>query len=75
MKNLAFSPAARSQATSMSKVLQSAPAHTDGEWVKTSICLRKQLRQELKTYAATHDTTIQQVIDEALVAYLSDHAI
>lgn len=73
MKNLAFSPAARSQTTSMSKVLQST--RPDGEWVKTSICLRKQLRQELKTYAATHDTTIQQVIDEALTAYLNDRAI
>lgn len=70
MKNLAFSPAARSQATSMSKVLP--VNHTSGEWVKTSICLRKPLRQELKSYAATHDTTIQQVIDEALVAYLNE---
>lgn len=73
MKNLAFSPAARSQTTSMSKVLPTT--HTDSEWVKTSICLRKQLRQECKSYAATHDTTIQQVIDEALTAYLHDHAI
>lgn len=73
MKNLAFSPASRSQATSMSKVLP--PTHTDGEWVKTSICLRKRLRQECKSYAATHDTTIQQVIDEALTVYLNDRAV
>lgn len=73
MKNLAFTPAARNAETSMSKVLQST--HTDGEWVKTSICLRKQLRQACKSYAATHDTTIQQVIDEALTAYLNGRAI
>lgn len=73
MKNLAFTPAARNAETSMSKVLPTM--HTDSEWVKTSICLRKPLRQELKTYAATHDTTIQQVIDEALTAYLHDRAV
>lgn len=72
MKNVAFTPLARTQSTSMSKVLH--PVADTGEWMKTSVCLRKSMRQELKAFAATHDMTIQQVIDDALAAYLRAQA-
>lgn len=40
------------------------------EWVKTSVSLRASTRRRLKTFAAEHDTRIQQVIEEALISYL-----
>lgn len=42
------------------------------EWVKTSVSLRASTRRRLKTFAAEHDTRIQQVIDSALELYLAD---
>ena len=39
-------------------------------WVKTSVSLRASTRRRLKTFAAEHDTRIQEVIDAALETYL-----
>ncbi|MEF2735672.1 hypothetical protein [Bifidobacterium animalis] len=39
-------------------------------WVKTSVSLRADTRMRLKRYAAAHDMKLQDVIDEALDAYL-----
>ena len=41
------------------------------EWVKTSVSLRASTRRRLKLFAIEHDTRIQQVIEDALDAYLS----
>ena len=41
------------------------------EWVKTSVSLRTSTRRRLKLFAIEHDTRIQQVIEDALDAYLS----
>lgn len=40
-------------------------------WVKTSMSMRLETRCRLKTYAAEHDATIQEVIEEALNSYPS----
>jgi len=40
------------------------------EWVKTSVSLRTSTRRRLKLFAVEHDTRIQQVIEDALDAYL-----
>ena len=73
MKNIALTPIRRSTATSINRVL-TKPSSSDGEWVKTSITLRRSLRQDLKAYAGRHDTTIQQIIDDALTDYLQANA-
>ncbi len=41
-------------------------------WVKTSVSLRASTRRRLKTYAAEHDTRIQEVIDSALELYFAE---
>ena len=46
------------------------PNDTDG-WVKTSVSLRASTRRRLKTWAAEHDMRIQEVLEDALDAYLS----
>ena len=40
-------------------------------WVKTSVSLRASTRRRLKTWAAEHDMRIQEVLEDALDAYLS----
>lgn len=40
-------------------------------WVKTSVSLRASTRRRLKTWAAEHDMRIQEVLEDALGAYLS----
>lgn len=40
------------------------------EWVKTSVSLRASTRRRLKTWAAERDMRIQEVIENALCAYL-----
>ena len=40
-------------------------------WVKTSVSLRASARRRLKTWAAAHDTRIQEVLEDALDSYLS----
>ena len=40
-------------------------------WVKTSVSLRASTRRRLKTFAAEHDMRIQEVLEDALDAYLS----
>lgn len=44
----------------------------DDEYVVTSIRLRKSIRKAAKIYAASHDSTLQEIIDAALRQYLSD---
>ena len=39
--------------------------------MKTSVSLRVSTRRRLKLFAVEHDTRIQQVIEDALDAYLS----
>lgn len=39
----------------------------------TSIRIRRSVRQDVKVYAARHDTTVQEVIEEALIEYLRTH--
>lgn len=45
---------------------------TDGEepWVKTSVSMRPETRRRLKTYAAEHDMRLQEVLEDALQAFL-----
>lgn len=47
--------------------------NTEGEepWVKTSVSMRPETRRRLKAYAAEHDMRIQEVLEDALIAYLS----
>ena len=47
------------------------PESSGEEWVKTSVSLRTSTRRRLKLFAVEHDTRIQQVIEDALDAYLS----
>lgn len=47
------------------------PESSGEEWVKTSVSLRVSTRRRLKLFAVEHDTRIQQVIEDALDAYLS----
>ena len=47
------------------------PESSGEEWVKTSVSLRTSTRRRLKLFAIEHDTRIQQVIEDALDAYLS----
>ncbi|KFI89594.1 ATPase for chromosome partitioning [Bifidobacterium saguini DSM 23967] len=69
MRNLsatAFKPARK--ATGVKTV--SASADNDDEWVKTSICMRRGQRRRLKRWAMDHDTTIQEVIESAVDAWI-----
>lgn len=74
MRNLGnYTPAARtSHVHGMSDVFRAPDGGRDrGEgWVKTSVSLRADTRMRLKRYAAAHDMKLQDVIDEALDAYL-----
>ncbi|ANU43218.1 hypothetical protein A4U98_01015 [Bifidobacterium animalis subsp. animalis] len=74
MRNLGnYTPAARtSHVHGMSDVFRAPDGVRDrGErWVKTSVSLRADTRMRLKRYAAAHDMKLQDVIDEALDAYL-----
>lgn len=45
-------------------------AETADGWVKTSVSMRPETRRRLRTYAAQHDMRIQEVIEDALNAYL-----
>lgn len=65
----AFQPVKRVDTTSMSRVFhQDKPEQTG--WVKTSMSLRVSTRRRLKQYALDHDQRLQQVVDDALTAYL-----
>lgn len=73
MRNLGYTPAARtSHVHGMSDVFRAPDGVRDrGErWVKTSVSLRADTRMRLKRYAAARDMKLQDVIDEALDAYL-----
>lgn len=39
----------------------------------TSIRIKRSVRQDVKVYAARHDSTVQEVIERALVEYLRTH--
>ena len=72
MRNLGdnYAPAARtSRVHAMSDVFR-APDDGRERWVKTSVSLGAATRRRLKQYAAAHDVTIQQAVDEAICAYL-----
>lgn len=43
---------------------------TEDIYVVTSIRIKRSVRQKAKIYAATHETTLQGVIEEALEEYL-----
>ena len=65
---MAFRPAARTRSVSgMADVFRSDQT---GEWSKTTVSMRPETRRRLKTFAAEHDTRIQEVIDAALETYL-----
>lgn len=42
----------------------------DDPYVVTSIRMRKSVRLRVKVYAAEHGTTVQEVIENALMAYI-----
>lgn len=45
-------------------------APDDDPYVVTSIRMRKSVRLRVKVYAAEHGTTVQEVIENALEAYI-----
>ena len=70
MKNLAFAPAERTRdVTAMSDVFRADK--TAGEWVKTSVSLRPETKARLKVFAVERGMRIQEIVDEALTAYIS----
>lgn len=56
--------------TGIPKNRQNEKPESGEDWVKTSVSLRASTRRRLKTFAAEHDTRIQEVIDAALETYL-----
>lgn len=64
----AYRPAARvGQVKSMSDVFRDGP---DADWVKTSVSLRRETRRRAKQYALERDMKLQELIDQALTAYM-----
>lgn len=57
--------------TGIPKKRQTEKPESGEEWVKTSVSLRASTRRRLKTFAAEHDMRIQEVLEDALDAYLS----
>jgi hypothetical protein len=41
-----------------------------GEWVKTSVNMRPGIQRRLRIWAAGHDMKIQEVVDQALDAWM-----
>ncbi len=59
----------RPSVTALSDVFRADKA-VEG-WVKTSVSLRAETKTRLKAFAVEHDMRIQEVIDEALTAYMN----
>lgn len=57
--------------TGIPKNRQNEKPESGEDWVKTSVSLRASTRRRLKTFAAEHDMRIQEVLEDALDAYLS----
>ena len=71
MRNLAFAPAKRTEAVrAMTDVFHDGRA--DADWVKTSVSMRPETKARLKVFAAGHDLKIQEVVDEALTAWMDN---
>lgn len=68
VNNMAFVPARR--AAGVDRVAAPLRSGGDDEWVKTSVCLRRETRRLLKRHAADNDMSIQEIVDAALAAYL-----
>ena len=49
---------------------KTAAATEDEPYVVTSIRIKKNIRQRTKVYAAEHNTTVQEIIERALEAFL-----
>ncbi len=71
MKNLAFTPAPHTKVSARIDDVFRADKAAATDWVKTSVSLRAETKAQLKAFAAGHDMRIQEVIDEALTAYLN----
>lgn len=66
---MAFAPARR--AAGVNAVSGVRATAGDDEWVKTSVCMRRETRRRLKELSARRETPIQRLLDEALDAYLA----
>ena len=71
MKNLAFAPAQHTKAAARIDDVFRADKAAATDWVKTSVSLRPETKARLKVFAVEKDMRIQEVIDEALTAYMN----